>query len=369
MRLRDTLIAAAIAVVLTACAEERSRVDGDGAQGVHPAGMLDPTSDDFHGKELARRAWDFALCAGCHGEDFAGGSSGVSCKDCHEDGPTACDTCHGDPPATAAHPVHLARWACTTCHDVPATWDAPGHILRDGHADPWPPEVRFVGFAAGGTFASGTCGVYCHGQAQPRWTGGPAEAACGTCHRSPPDSHAWTTSCETCHATGAAHVDGQLEVGQACDDCHGSGPLGAPAPDLEGNVFTTARGVGAHRSHLEATHAIAAPVPCATCHAVPTSVAAAGHIDTPAPAEVAAAAGWSPDAGTCSNRCHGTSTPVWTGQGQVWCGSCHGIPPATAAHAPDLTIRDCVTCHSASVDEFGNVKPAAHLDGDVDVDL
>lgn len=81
--------------VLASCAEPRASVEActtDCTVGIHPAGILDPDSAAFHGRELARRGWDFALCASCHGADFAGGAAQVSCLDCHAAGPTACTT-------------------------------------------------------------------------------------------------------------------------------------------------------------------------------------------------------------------------------------------------------------------------------------
>src|SRR5688572_25392936 len=95
-------------LAIVACSAERSRPDGAATEGIHPEGISDPASDDFHGRELARRGWDLALCAKCHGDDFAGGAANVSCKNCHEAGPDACATCHRDGPTTGAHVTHRA---------------------------------------------------------------------------------------------------------------------------------------------------------------------------------------------------------------------------------------------------------------------
>jgi hypothetical protein len=362
----EPLLAALTALAAVAgCVAERDRGGGEPSQGIHPAGILDPDSPDFHGAELRRRNWDLGLCASCHGEDYGGGAAQVSCKTCHQDGPTACDTCHEATPTTAAHPAHLARWTCTTCHVVPDRWDAPGHLFGE----------RAPAAPGGYDPETGACGVWCHGEARPRWCGGPAEAACGTCHGAPPPSHAWDR-CDSCHID-AVHVDGALQLGRSdgCDGCHGSGGRAAPPTDLLGNVFTTARGVGAHRSHLDAPHRLSDPVPCAACHLVPATLQAPGHIDTAPPAEVVVSAGWDPGSGTCANACHRLARPRWTvvGQGEAACGTCHGVPPGS--HAP-FTIEQCVDCHSASVGPFGNIRftgPAGaetttHLNGVVDVD-
>jgi predicted CxxxxCH...CXXCH cytochrome family protein len=146
------------------------------------------------------------------------------------------------------------------------------------------------------------------------------------------------------------------------------------------------------------------PIPCTDCHRVPEALESDGHIDDPTPAEVfpggasfgglAAAGGAVPDydfeAGTCADvYCHGGGdvlagdrspdllrTPVWNAldQGQVACGTCHGVPPQDGSHAPELTFRDCAECHT-SVDAFGNVivrngpdgPTSQHIDGDIDV--
>lgn len=415
-RARALVWAAALAAA-SGCADERRPPEGCADCGIHPAGILDPDSSDFHGAELARRDWDFALCASCHGSDFAGGAAGVSCVECHEDGPTSCGTCHAERPDTGSHPAHLGltgappdesrAWDCAECHVVPERWDDEGHILRGGEADPGPAEVTFPedgqaaltpAFAARSeppTYdpSTGRCsGVYCHGDlltdggaalTEPSWSAaGEGQAACGTCHGNPPASHTGG-ACESCHPTGAAaHIDGVLSVGSGdgCTGCHGSAGDPAPPRDLSGDELTAALGVGAHQSHLDATLRLRGPLACGDCHAVPASVTAAGHIDTPPPAEVALTGGgeWDRAAATCTTWCHGGARPVWTrvGLGEAACGTCHGIPPDTASHSPDLDLTDCVQCHAATVDAFGNIlrtgapgaETSEHMDGQVDID-
>ncbi|MEZ4399560.1 MAG: CxxxxCH/CxxCH domain-containing protein [Kofleriaceae bacterium] len=390
------------ALVIAGCVDARPR-PGDACPdaGVHPCGILDPASDAFHGRELARRDWDFALCASCHGADFGGTSAAPSCTSCHVDGPTACATCHRSGPTTGAHATHTAALLdCATCHRVPTAWNDEGHILVAGHADPAPAEVVFTGLATATPVpadrtgpptydpATGTCAqVYCHGDVlggaggtrpQPVWTDDPpGPALCTSCHGQPPPDHAWST-CATCHPSGAAHLDGVVEVGVAsadCSGCHGRPGQPAPPRDLTGGEFSTALGVGAHQAHLTAPHRLGAPIACAACHQVPTTVTAPGHVDTPAPAEVNASLGWDRGSATCATAwCHGPARPVWTMTGQVTCGSCHGIPPATPAHASATTLASCATCHPATVDRFGNIlvsdgpggPTSAHGNGVVD---
>ena len=92
-----------------ACAEPRPFPDPTGSSGIHGGGIMDPAeASEFHGDLVRRFGWGFAACAECHAADFSGGPSGVSCLECHEDGPTACDVCHALPPPTGA-PRRAAR--------------------------------------------------------------------------------------------------------------------------------------------------------------------------------------------------------------------------------------------------------------------
>jgi predicted CxxxxCH...CXXCH cytochrome family protein len=379
--------------VLAACSDERelsAPCDGDCGARVHRAGILDPASDAFHGRELAGRNWDFALCQGCHGSDFSGGNAQVSCLSCHREGPTACTTCHGAGPTSSAHKVHASRGiACAQCHVVPARWDDDGHILHAGVAITGPAKVAFGALASIATpdragppsWDGATCrNVYCHGDAlhagggtatQPRWDDPAPPGDCSRCHASPPPSHA-RTDCATCHPA-APHIDGALQLGRTtgCDGCHGTAASPAPPVDLAGNTATTALGVGAHQAHLQGRSRLAAPIACSTCHVVPAAVTSPGHIDSAGPAQVAAGLGWDRTSETCASAwCHGPGRPRWTGSGEVSCGSCHGIPPSDASHTPGMPLTSCATCHPGTVDAFGNIivtgANSEHINGVVD---
>ena len=378
------------------CADERvlsGPCTGDCTARIHPADFLDPASPAFHGRELARRDWDFALCARCHGADFTGGAANVSCVACHRDGPTACTTCHGAGPTSNAHPVHAGHAvACGACHTVPARWDDDGHLRHDGVAITGPAKVTFGALAqttlapadrvGPATWDGTTCSnVYCHGDTlhaaggaatRPRWDDPAPAGACDRCHASPPPDHV-RSDCATCHPAAAPHIDGAVNVGRTtgCDGCHGSAASPAPPTDLAGNTSTSALGVGAHQAHLRASARISAPIPCETCHAVPATVGSPGHLDHAGPAQVVAGLGWDRASETCATAsCHGPSRPRWTSSGQVSCGSCHGIPPSDAAHPPDLPLTSCATCHPGTVDAFGNIivtgPSSEHINGIVD---
>ncbi|NOZ00930.1 MAG: CxxxxCH/CxxCH domain-containing protein, partial [Deltaproteobacteria bacterium] len=302
-----------------------------------------------------------------------------------------CSACHGNqenaaPPVSlsgsfdtgdievGAHQSHLKDGtlrkavACDECHVVPVS------LEDDGHMDGSPAEVVFGDLASTGGLEgewnrdSGVCGnVYCHGASlagggitQPIWNlVGAGQAACGTCHGfPPPQPHPALDQCWLCHpgtvkangeidVAGGLHINGVKDVpGGACNDCHGSDANPAPPKSLSGSFNTADTEVGAHQAHLNDGQ-FSKAMACSECHEIPDTLLAAGHMDA-APAEVefgvlATTGGlkpiWSRETNICTNvYCHGASltggsltNPDWTkaGQGQVNCGTCHGMPPAS----------------------------------------
>ena len=347
--------------------------------GGHPAGWADPLQ---HGH--AANAQGLAGCRGCHGANLDGGTAGVSCASCHGAGwQSNCTYCHGTrtagwtsaqlklaaPPlgtqgqtatsdrAVGAHARHLSggaigpALACGDCHTVPADLN---HI--DGTA-----TVTFGASARRGGAVPGWTGVgcsatYCHGgtlnaggsNQSPVWTGGPAQAACGTCHGNPPPSHAATsTTCSSCHPgtvkadgtidlAGGLHVNGAVEV-------TGGHPAGWADPTQHGYAANSQGLAGCKSCHGAALDGGSSGVSCASCHG----------------------AGWQSN---CT-WCHGTRTPGWTSARLELAAPPAGTQGQTAtttravgAHARHLaggTIGPalaCTECHLVPVD-------LAHLDG------
>ena len=360
-------------------------------ESIHPAGIADPKSPDFHGALLRTGGWDFGTCRTCHGADFSGGTSGKSCLRCHADGPTACTTCHDLPPPTGAHAAHARTLDCAACHVEPARYDDVGH-LADEHGRPIArARVTFGDLARHGgatpRWDGARCsGTYCHGDAAPAGNGGSDEARCGSCHGVPPPDHA-SDRCVACHGrvvdaarnlvAPALHVDGKISLGDdsgTCAACH-------PHPG------------GAHDAHLRAPHGLTAALDCTACHVVPATVSSPGHIDQPrAPvfgagwsglaARDGAQPAWDVVTARCSDvYCHGggqrlggdaapslVRQPGWSaGPSAAVCGACHGIPPVDAAHAPGLGLADCVRCHPTTMNASGGLIPGGtHLDGVID---
>jgi hypothetical protein len=238
---------------------------------VHVEGILDSTSEDFHGNFTRQNGWKLMDCQKCHGEDYGGGVASPTCLNCHSqpEGPEACNTCHGDfsdpviiaPPqdtnnnnsmdnvGVGAHISHLyqndigSQIPCSTCHVVPQDYSDPGHAIDD----PLPAEVIFSPLAVHNiainpmyAHPSATCSdTYCHGNFEFLKDAAPdnhkfafedgadrmignnvsvvwnivdgSQAECGSCHDLPPVGHveANITACGTCHS-GIFDRDGNL---------------------------------------------------------------------------------------------------------------------------------------------------------------
>jgi len=337
----------------------------------------------------------------------------------------SCNGCHGsednDAPPTdvqgnteksaigvGAHQIHLtgtgraAPVACEACHTVPGSPGAEGHMDSTPGA-----EVIFSGVAIHGDRKPSwdkdkeTCAEsWCHGPTtagaslSPQWTSS-ATLACDGCHTLPPaDGHFPLTDCSLCHPKvvgeddqsiidATLHVDGtiQVDLPSGCSGCHGSGDQGMPPPALDGSTETTSPGVGAHAAHADGS-GMYRKVLCEECHTVPTSILSDGHIDADPGAEltftgVAKTANTTPlyTNGKCTDSyCHGSISsvgnptggtkiePSWTGgSGEVFCGSCHGLPPP-APH-PDSGGTKCSSCHPNITDTLTFIDPEKHCDG------
>jgi predicted CxxxxCH...CXXCH cytochrome family protein len=231
---------------------------------------------------------DQAPCGSCHGNPPPGHGPDTRCNTCHRPAfigeqprsalhangqidlaapPGTCVGCHGsgDNPAppidllgrsdpslktVGAHREHLealhkvsAPVACSECHLVPKQYDSPGHVDHQPPAEVFPPDAGVLARADGATVSydagTATCTSYCHGSGAklsqdtsasvnrtPRFTGGPGEAACGSCHGIPPQvpGHPAATlgQCANCHPKtvtsagniivgadgGSTHLDG-----------------------------------------------------------------------------------------------------------------------------------------------------------------
>lgn len=352
-------------------------------------------------------------CERCHGLVAYEGE--IALPNLHVNGvleldePT-CTVCHGTESTPTsfddAHRGHLLTQgrakpvACDACHIVPTAVFGPPHLDGDNVAEVVFGPLATANGALVSTYDAPTCSnVACHGGdganggalVTPAWNVlDGSQVACGTCHGLPPPApHPPRNDCVNCHsalyaasgtfAGGSLHVDGEVEVdGVGCVGCHGSDTESAPPRDTEGNTETSARGVGAHRVHIDGS-AYFGPVACNECHVVPVDLDDEDHMDTPLPAEVkfgpiAETNGVDPffDGVSCSNvACHGAGlpnegglhlTPVWTvvDGSQRTCFSCHGFPPQ-GTHPQEFA---CVDCHAAVIAANATfVRPDLHANG------
>lgn len=322
-----------------------------------------------------------------------------------------------------AHQVHLAdgplhqAYGCGVCHVEPKEARDEGHYQNQGKLDPLPAEVILAatkGKAAHFDRSDDTCeNSACHAPSvdanatrqNPRWTAlGRGDADCGTCHGLPPSSHL-DNRCEGCHArvyrggqiiAPELHANGTVELGDGsgeCTNCHGDASSSAPPRDLSGQTDPRQVSIGAHRAHLTAK-TFRGPISCEECHLVPKKVTDPGHLDSAGPAEVfpmeagvgnlarndSARPSFDHASGTCATvYCHGGGAraardttvgliraPLWTGgtTPQVYCGSCHGLPPRDGVHPLALPLTACVGCHAATVAADGKLRFTTDANGD-----
>lgn len=403
---RSRSVPLVVALVVGACSVDREPPDGVPATvTVHSPGVMNPRSDDWHGRTLSLARWspmidadDPAACGLCH-EGTPARPKGVrlsapgatACTTCHDEpgGVLACSTCH--PAPAGAHPAHIdaarADLACGVCHPVPSE-----PVISGLHAD-GAVEIVFdptiVGVERSFDRRTDACAVSCHdlggARSRPRWSDS-SPMGCGDCHGSPPTGH-FSGPCTNCHrdanADGTAltstslHMNGRVDVGDGsgkCGACHGEGD--DPWPKM-----------AAHPAHRAPD--ITTPVECGDCHVVPATLHAAGHLDGVVEVvfggratERDAHPSW--DGTSCDQvACHGAGlpeprsvTPTWTdssGRAKA-CGACHGTPPAVQ-HTTS-TSCDRSTCHGSEVSRAAsgllgiteNGKQL-HIDGTVEPSL
>lgn len=500
------ILLAATAGLLVSCSELKNELSPptSPASGVHPDAWIDTTSPGFHGRVMKKAGYPNDECVKCHGGDFGGGTSGVSCYDCHALYPH--DPEWMTPGSDSSHAAYLKRIdyntsSCETCHGADLGGGSSGVSCNSCHAlyphpSGWmnPSDQAFHGVylkgqnydassctpCHGSDFKGGSSGVSCYGchpsyphldtwtnvtsgqshghylkaknwvdtECQPchgeTYTGGTSGIACFACHSSYPHSQTFPggdhtaymrqtsfplPSCKTCHGqtydggavleegclSGGCHVDanGVKKSPEACNTCHGSfrAPESeivavAPPKGVAGETSTGVPAVGAHTAHVTYGNALES-VACTECHNVPQVWDGPGHIEQ-SPAEVAfngplggKVTGdgtnvpnptYSGATNSCaSTYCHGNwvvrretappeygfayadsvirggvFSPVWTaGSEQAACGAtCHTLPPqGHLASGPT-----CNGCHSGVVDAGNNIiDQTLHVNGKVNV--
>lgn len=323
-------ITLAFMVLITSCLEKRDIVDVS----THPAGWMVQSSKNFHGLAVKSSVIESESCQSCHGVNYAGGTSQVSCYDAQ---------CH----AAYPHPDGFIDFASANFHanyiGEQANWDITG--CRDCHGADY----------AGNGSTEKNC-LKCHSEMN-----GPE--ACNTCHGSsvndaPPKDLANNTS--------------TTSVG-----------VGAHQAHLVDSTLTTAYMRDCVICHVKpATYNVTGHVNDGSPHAEIKFSAIASDSGMVSPH-------WDHNSATCSNvYCHGNFTfyrdssayawiytdsvitgnntdVVWNsvGTGQADCGTCHGLPPAGHFSA----ITDCGNCHYHFGPGNQVLDPKLHMNGKIEV--
>ncbi|RMG33286.1 MAG: hypothetical protein D6732_12305 [Methanobacteriota archaeon] len=321
-----------ILIGLSGCLDKRDPV----TVSTHPESWTSEGSPDFHGSVLLNDNLSLQSCRSCHGEDYQGGSSGVSCytSGCHTLFPhpegfaditspqfhshiiseqlgwdiTGCRECHGDDYSGKG----VADKNCRICHTAPEGPEACNNCHGNAN-NPAPPKDLH------GNFSTSSPGVGAH-QAHINDT-------------------TWTVnivgSCQPCHKQPLEYEDeGHIDQGDGSEVLFGPEAF-SDNPNLIGNTTW---------DELQ--------VSCANvyCH---------GGFEFRRD-DSAFPWGYSDSLIVGNNP-----TMIWTGvgTGQDICGSCHGLPPE--GH---IAAETCNTCHGRVVDEnFNIVDKSLHINGEIEV--
>jgi len=339
------ILFASLAVLWASCAD---RKDPNLPEEVHPAQWMKASSEDFHGSKIALAG--LVSCPSCHGQDYKGGTSEVSCTSCHN-GPSGhpfgwlnktsenyhgaavitaqgyqqCASCHGEEYKGKKN----SGGSCYICHNGPSGHPAQGWLVKTNE--------KFHGLAASSR-GIGAC-ADCHGE---DYSGGWSGTSCKICHpsQSGHPSQGWLT-------LGDDNFHGTRWMGtgtQYCAGCHGADLRGG---DADVSCYTCHNGASGHpvqgwlAKTSESFHGLAASsrglTACAACHG---SDYAGGISETSCKICHTSQSGH-PSQGwmtSTDSRFHGVRLSQ-TGTG--YCAGCHGED----FQGGDADIS-CYTCHN-----------------------
>ncbi len=253
------LLSALLSLALGGCGDRNDKAVLFSPEGGHPS--------DWVSTHKASAKANVASCDECHGKNYDGGISKVSCMSqsavsgftCHATSPAAnlngCVSCHGGLPSgpfgtlapnrKAAHTKHTALpgIGCGTCH-FKAGYGTPGHAMADAAGGIRKATVAlpadFDVNPASGTFgynADGTCSnVSCHGgKVTPAWTGSINIVAndnnlCLKCHEQGtaagvPQYNSFYSGVFSPNGITNLHAFHVVDQGANCTDCHNIGTL------------------------------------------------------------------------------------------------------------------------------------------------
>jgi hypothetical protein len=180
-------VVATVMALAFGCAERKSPTDSQIQ--AHPQGWAEPASEPFHGTRVGRDGADG--CRGCHGTDLRGKGKANDCSQCHLGGAGGHPASQEwlTPTSGGFHGLEVEREGpapCSTCHgeDFRGGWSGVSCYLchaggPSGHPEGWlaPASPRFHGQAV---FDGGQAEcMRCHGS---DLGGGTSGLACSLCH-------------------------------------------------------------------------------------------------------------------------------------------------------------------------------------------
>jgi len=273
---------------------------------------------------------DESVCAECHGTDYNGGTSGISCTQCHLGGVNSVHPVEWGTSIDSAHAAYVdtnGNTACanTNCHGTKLEGvDNSGPSCTSCHlggASAFHPVSFGMGTQAllnhaSYVMANGSTGCAtssCHGV---NLTGG-IGPACVTCHTS--GSYPFT-------ATG-------------CTSCHGNPPSGNVAPNR-------AAAHNAVAGHFSAQ--VALPADCNTCH----NSAGAGTVKhSNGVTNVQFLNAYNAKSGTAVRNSNGTCSNV----------SCHGGQTTRPWYGGSMDVStQCTSCHAYVSNEYNSFWSGGH---------
>ena len=322
-----SILSVAVMMLFCSCSKEVTPTPSV----THPQDWVDVNSEIFHGNKVM--AVGSESCTSCHGTDFQGGTSGVSCYECHTNYP------HPDGWATPdyGHDVYMQsiNWAYQACQ-------------------------------------------ICHGS---DYTGGSSGQSCLTCHHTP----GGLQSCNLCHGNNKADI-ADFTSWAPPEDLHKNTAtsavgVGAHQIHLSGTTWSTA-----YFRNCSLCHVVPAsfndPSHIDNNVGIDMQFAGTGSLQGVIPQ-------WDYSTATCRNTyCHGNfsfkkseSSNTWAyegasiqgnnksviwnqvGSGQADCGTCHGLPPV--GH---ILVPACNPCHGSVVDASNNIiDKNKHINGVIDL--
>ena len=359
----------------------------------HPAGWAGADSHGAAAKAIFADRNGMIHCQRCHGEDFAGGTSGKSCLN------TA--GCHGAG-IMAAHPQKPWRSsiggrthsntdasnaaACAACH------------VNGANSARQPAPAALPGTTPG-CFNNTLChGVPSNAPHAVPYANHNATARtnfpyCLSCHQVP-QSGTVPPGCQNCH------ISSPVVTPDGCTSCHGNPPDGTTYPNVS----------DAHADHVTSTRVATLTVTCSDCH----SGLGVGTIDHQVRAKARTAAGrnnpvvfsngalivagggtaptFNDTNGQCSSTyCHGAKMPggdiSGSNRSPIWsspflpanitvaaCTTCHGFPPSAVTGHPAVSsptsfpLGSGCSCH-ANINSAGTsyanifINKALHING------